>query len=182
MLDMKREKTIRLGEFCELLNVRSRDARYVLEQGHVPAGVSESPDSGNYRYFGPGQAFWLGMVLKLKAVGIKTPLAATIADYAAKSLRGVTQNLNWDWTFFPGAGRFDTEHQYYVDVGDLDYVRFVTDANPSLGGKLDEFPWSPVEGRSKVPENTRPCVIIRLDLTQISRLLSGAFPQDWKTG
>ena len=47
----------------------------MLEQGHVPSGVQEAPDSGNYRQFGPGQAFWLGMVLKLKQAELKTPLA-----------------------------------------------------------------------------------------------------------
>lgn len=143
----------------------------------MPGGIEQSPESGNHRHFGPGQAFWLAMVLKLKAIGIKAPLAATIATYAEKSLRGVTQNLSWDWQFLPMEGRFDTEQQYFVDVGDLKYIRFVTDANPSGGGRLEEFPWQSAERPNRSIENVRPCAIVRLDLTQIARLLADAFPK-----
>lgn len=175
---VRMSRTIQLGEICDMLDVGLRDARYVLEQGYIPKGVTESPESGNYRQFGPGQAFWLGMVLKLKAVGIKVQLAATIADYAVHSLRGITQNLNWDWRFLPESGRFDTDHQYYVDVGDLKYVRFVTNANPSMGGKLEEFPWKTINRKRTASEDARPCVTIRLDLTQIAGLLADAFRQE----
>ena len=64
--------TVQMGEICRRLAVRERDARYVLEQGHVPEGVDGAPESGNHRQFGPRQAYWLGMVLKLKAIGIQT--------------------------------------------------------------------------------------------------------------
>ena len=172
---MAQQPTVQLGEICLRLEVRERDARYVLEQGHIPKGVDGAPDSGNYRQFGPGQAFWLGMVLKLKAIGIQTPLAAKIANDAEESLRTVTQNLGWDWRFRPLAGSFDTAHQYYVDVGDLKYIRIVTDANPSRAGRLQEFPWRAAEVPHQATKNVHPCAVIRLDLTQIARLLAGAF-------
>ena len=35
---------------------------------------------------------------------------------------------------------FATDHQWYVDVGDLRYLRMATTANPSKD-LLDEFPW-----------------------------------------
>lgn len=144
----------------------------MLEQGFVPAGIDKTPQSGNHRQFEPGQAFWLAMVLKLKGVGIKTPLAAKIADYAQQSLRGVAQNLGWDWQFQPFAGRFETEHRYFVDLGDLKHVRLVTDASPSGGGRLESGDWHEVGIRFRVAVDVTPCVIIRLDLSQIARLLA----------
>ena len=171
---MQSEPPLQLGELCERLEVRPRDARYVLEQGFVPTGVEPAPESGNYRQFQPRHAFWLGMVLKLKAGGIKTPLAAKIADYAQLALRGVTQNLVWDWQFHPMAGQFDTDHQYYVDVADLQWIRFVTDASPSGGGRLEEFDWVDLlTRRLRDDQDLVPCVILRLNLTQIAKLIGG---------
>ena len=69
-------RTIKLRDICTTLDVGDRDGRYVLERGFVPRGVSESPGSGEHREFSPYQAYWLGMVLKLKQSGLKTPLAA----------------------------------------------------------------------------------------------------------
>ena len=175
MQKMQTIQTIQLGEICQRLGVRERDARYVLEQGHVPSGVDPSPDSGNYRQFGPQQAFWLAMVLKLKGAGLKTPLAARVARYAERSLQTVTQNLGWDWRLSPTLGRFDTQHQYFVEVADLEYLRFVTDAHPGRGGRLYCFDWHQVD-RPGVPiQGLHPCVVLRLDLAQIARLLAGAF-------
>ena len=171
---MAQRSTIQLGEICRRLDVRERDARYVLEQGHVPQGVEQAPESGNYRQFDPKQAFWLAMVLKLKSVGVKTPLAATIANYAQRALQTVTQNLGWEWQFLPQAGRFDTANEYFVEVGDLQYIRFVTDAQPGHAGRLTKFDWHHVDRPGKAVEGVRPCAIIRLDLAEIARLLGGA--------
>ena len=175
--DFREQPTLQLGDICERLGVRAREVRYVLEQGHVPAGVNETPESGNHRQFRPGQAFWLGMVLKLKEIGIKTPLAARIADYAAESLQTVTKNLGWDWEFCPWKGQFDTDHEYFVEVGDLKYIRFVTDACPSRPGRLYEFDWHNVKGPSRPVKNIAPCAVIRLRLTQIARLLADSAPK-----
>jgi hypothetical protein len=175
-------QTIQLGEICRRLEVRERAARYVLERGHVPRGVDAAPESGRYRQFDAGQAFWLGMVLKLKQFGIVAPLAAKIADYAQQSLQGVTQNLNWDWAFNPALGQFDTKHQYCVDVAGtgvsgLEFIRFATEANPSGDGQLTSFEWHHIDQPGHPVGEVEPCVMLRLDLSQIARLLAGAFEQ-----
>ena len=167
---MTSSPAFQLKDLCQRLKVRDRDARYVLEQGFVPEGVDRAPNRGNHRQFDARQAFWLGMVLKLKEVGLKTPTAAAVADYAERAVCTVTQNLNWDWSFLPSAGRFDTEHQYFVEVGDGQYIRFATDANPSRDG-LHFFDWQPVTGRGRPVKNVSPCVILRLDVSRIAALL-----------
>ena len=166
---MDSSSSIKLGAFCDRVNVDEREVRYILERGFVPDGVRKSPATGNHRTFDPGQAFWLAMVLKLKQSGMKTPLAASVADYATEALRGITQNLGWDWRFMPAKGWFDTEHLYFVDVGDLQYVRLVTNACPSQE-RLYEFDWHPVQGKREPVKNAEPYVIVRLDLTRIARL------------
>jgi hypothetical protein len=162
--------TVQLKDLCRRLNVRDRDARYVLERGFVPDGVDKAPDRGNHRQFDSRQAFWLAMVLKLKQVGLKTPTAAAVANYAEQAVRTVTQNLNWDFSFLPSVGKFDTDHRYFVEVGDGTYIRFVTDANPSVDG-LDFFDWHPVMGARRPVKNVDPCVILRLDLSRIAAML-----------
>jgi hypothetical protein len=174
---MATQRTIQLGEICRRLQIKERDARYVLEQGNVPSGVDVSPDSGTYRQFGPGQAFWMALVLKLKQAGITIPHAAKIADYAEGGLRTATQNLGQDWQFRPWMGQFDTDHQYCVEVGDLEYVRFGMDANPSGGGRFRYFDWHRIVKPGVPVKGLRPCVILRLDLTVIAQLLAGAFGQ-----
>jgi len=161
---------IGVGELCTRLDVPYRHVRYVMEQGILPAGVDPSPDRGHHRLLDGSQAFWLGIVLKLKASGVRTPLAGKIASYAAESVRTISQNLNWDTLFAPHQGRFRTEFQWYCDIGDLKYVRIATNANPSKQG-LDEFPWSPIGTRKSIDE-VSPVVTIRLDITRLAKLLA----------
>ena len=167
-------RRIKLQDVCRALDVPERDVRYVLERGFVPAGVPEAPGSGQHRDFSPQQAFWLGMVLKLKRCGLGTPLAAQVADYADEALRGVTQNLNWEWRFLPRAGQFDTEHEYYVDVADLEHIRLATDACPSSEG-LYVFPWQSLKKPRRVVRDVSPFVVLRLDLSLIAARLGAAF-------
>lgn len=168
-------QTIQLGTICKRLEISERDARYVLERGFVPKGIEETPQSGNHRQFGPAQAFWLAMVLKVKENGIPVPLAAAIATYGEQVLRGTTQNLGWDWRFSPRSGRFDTEHQYFLDIGDRKLVRLATDANPNGGGVLECFPWHNVHDVKKASQDLTPYLMMRLDLTLIARHLAGLF-------
>lgn len=172
--------TIQLQDVCQALDVRDRDARYVLERGFVPKGVDLSPCKGTHRKFTGGQAFWLGMVLRLKATGIKTPLAAQIADYAARSVQTVTQNLGWEPSFSPSQGRLKTDHGFWVEIADLKFIRFGSDASPSNGGKLEWLDWHAVpKPRMPQPEikvaNVRSYVTIRLDVAEICRALDRAF-------
>lgn len=177
---MPTHSTIQLQDVCQVLDVRDRDARYVLERGYIPTGVEKSPSSGTHRQFTREQAFWLGMVLRLKATGIKTRLAAQIADYAARSVQTVTQHLGWDNSFLPSQGRLTTDHCYLVEIADLKFIRFGSDARPSSGGKLEWFDWHAVP-KPKKPQpgakevNVRPYVTIRLDVAEICRSLDRAF-------
>lgn len=172
---MPTQATIQLQDVCQALDVRDRDARYVLERGFVPKGVYISPCSGTHRQFTGGQAFWLGMVLRLKATGIKTPLAAQIADYAARSVQTVTQNLGWEWTYLPSHGRLKTDRRYLVEIADLKFIRFGSDANPGSRGKLEWWDWHAVSKPGIKVANVRPYVTICLDVAEICRSLDRAF-------
>jgi hypothetical protein len=171
---------MKVGELCDRLGVPYRHARYVLEQGILPPKVEEKPGRGEHRDLEPAQAFWLGIVLLLKNSGIRTPLAGKIADFTRQALRGVTQNENWEWSFEPFLGRLKTENQWFIDIGDLKYVRLATTANPSIDG-LFEFRWSEIGNPKRVnidrpeviKESITPIVIIRVDLAQIASFLDG---------
>ena len=159
---------MQVGELCTRLKVPYRHARYVLEQGILPAGVEEKPGRGDHRQLAPAQAFWLGIVLMLKQSGVQTPMAGKIADFARDAVRSVTQNLNWEFTFEPFLGRFETEQQWFVDIGDLRYVRLATTANPSHDGLYEFLPWSDMVKRRPV-KGIRPVVILRLDLSSLAQ-------------
>jgi len=172
LIVMAREGSMKVGEFCGRVGVEYRHVRYALEQGILPAGVATAPGRGGHRDLDPAQAFWLAIVLKLKASGVKTPLAGQIADFAREGVRGIAGNLSWDHRFSPFLGRFETDHQWFVDIGDLAYVRMATTAEPSYGGRLREFPWSEI-GQRKADDTAAPVVIIRLDLTRLAAMLRG---------
>jgi hypothetical protein len=90
--------------------------------------------------------------------------------------------LGWDWRFSPFHGAFDTEHSWFIEVGDQTYIRFVTDANPSKQG-LDEMPWVDMSTRQKA-RGVSPIVSVRVDLSALARLLKGPVcnPDDALTG
>jgi len=167
-------RTIKLKDICQALEVRDRYARYVLERGFIPEGVTHSPGSGEHRDFGSHQAFWLGLVLKLKESGLKTPLAVQVANYADGAVRTAAQNLGWDYPFFPMGGRFETEHQYFVEVGDFQYIRLVTDACPSQDVSY-VFDWHHINKPGVPVKGVRPCVMLRLDVAQIAVRIGAAF-------
>lgn len=100
----------------------------------MPSGVGQNPERSNHRLLTAAQAFWLGMVLRLKLAGVKTPLAARIADFAQVSVKWISRNLSWDPSFSPFEGKLVTEHQWFVEVADLKYIRIATDSNPSKEG------------------------------------------------
>lgn len=172
---MSKQGTIQLGDFCALLQCGVRDARYVLERGHVPAGASVNPSKGNHRQFDAEQAFWLSIVVKLKESGLKVPIAAQMADYALQGLRTITRQLNWDWKFSPHDGQFDTQNDYFLEVGDRTYVRMQTTAYPSRPG-LYSFDWHSVSSLGTPVKVLKPFVIVRIDMTAIARALSKG---DW---
>lgn len=166
---------MRVGELAERLQIPYRDVRYVLEQGVLPAGVEESPGRGEHRDLDAAQSFWLAIVLMLKRNGVRVPDAQRIADLARHGLRGTTQNLNWEHPFDPFQGRFETTNQWYLDIGDLQYIRVVTTANPSFDG-LFAFPWTDIATRKPAASAT-PIVTLRLDLSGLARMMVGDGPR-----
>lgn len=163
---------MKLAEFSQRLGVPYRQVRYVLEQGILPRGVQDNPGRGEHRDLAPAQAFWLGIVLMLKQNGVQAPMAGQIADFARQGVRGLTQNLRWEDTFEPFLGKFATSNEWFVDIGDLTWIRMATTAHPSRSGQLDEFPWTVIANRTEAPHAT-PVVIIRLDLARLAKLLEG---------
>ncbi len=113
-------------------------------------------------------------MFKLKQSGLKTPLAAKIADYADGAIRTATQDLGWDWQFLPRAGRFDTDHKYFIEVADLTYIRLVTDACPSQT-TLYHFDWQKITKSRGPVKDVQPYVLITLDLTRIAAQVGSAF-------
>jgi hypothetical protein len=158
----------RLQELCQRLNVSYRDARYLCEKNWLPAGVAREPGRGNHRQLNPRQAVWLGIVLKLKACGVRTEMAARIAAFAER-IKGMTRNVGWDWQFSPFDGAFSTAHQWFIEVGDMRFIRFATDANPSRAC-LDYTPWVDMDSR-KLAADAAPIIRIQVDLSALARLL-----------
>jgi hypothetical protein len=160
---------MRVSELSERLAVGYRDVRYVLEQGILPAGVDDSPGRGVHRDLSPAQAFWLAVVLVLKQTGIKVPVAGRVADFAKRAVKGAARNANWDYPFDPFAGEFDTDHEWWVDVGDLRHVRLVTTSNPSVRGPF-AFDWVDME-TNRAAKEFAPTVMVRVDVTRLARQL-----------
>ena len=165
---------IKLKTLCERISVNYDEARYTLARGVLPKGVKGEPGRGNHRVFTDSQAFHLAVVLKLKAAGITTPLAATISEWSRR-VQHMSVNLSWDPQFAPFAGKFTTERRWLVDIGDARFVRLGTDANPSGGGQLNVLPWVDMNTHKKC-KSAQPAVIFRIDLVRIAELLIGAAP------
>jgi hypothetical protein len=173
-------KTIQLAEFCRCFHVPTRQVRYVLERGYVPEGVAKQPATGNHRQFSPRQAFWLAMVVRVKSSGIKTPLAAQIADCALESWPNTPQAYRWDWGNSPSWDQIDTKHQYYVEIADSKYLRLVSSPSSSHESPI-ESPWYPLKNlkarwKAGQPHTKAftPSVILRLNKTEIARVLKQA--------
>jgi hypothetical protein len=145
-----------LGELCRRIRVEQRHVRDVLKEGFLPNGVGPQPGPGNHRQLSPAQAFWFAIVLKLKASALRTPLAAEVADYARDALRSFARQLGWDSEFAPFNGRLGTEKWWYVEVGDLQFVRLVSDANPDGGGLVFESPWTELEQEPRARRLSSP--------------------------
>jgi hypothetical protein len=161
---------LQIQDLCQRLGTPVRDARYLCEQNWLPRGVPPEPGRGNHRRLTIRQGMWLGIVLKLKAAGLKTPLAVQVAAFA-EEIRGRTNNLGWEGKYSPFDDALDTQQRWYIEVGDQTYLRFVTDTSPNQEG-LDQLPW--VEMSTRRPaEGVQPIVCVRIDLSGLARLLRG---------
>jgi hypothetical protein len=158
--------TMQLGELCRRLGVPSRHARYVFEQ--ELAGFESGPGTGHHRQLAPDQAFYLGIVLKLKASGVQAPLAGAIAGLTA----GFFQMLDlrkWDPDFAPFKGQLSTKLDWYLEVADREFYRIFAEREKKI-----VFPgeWLRYDVRIK-PKDVQPSVRIQVNLTRIARLLQG---------
>lgn len=165
------ELELKLQDFCDRIGASYRDARYALAHGMVPTGIDREPGRGKHRVFDDRQAFWLAIVLKCKAAGIKPKLATEIANWSRR-VSGYAQNLGWDWQFSPFLGNFATDKQWYLDVGDARFVRIVTDASPGNRGLRDESEWVNMKTRKLQPD-AEPTVVVRIDLSRLAAQLQG---------
>lgn len=164
---------MKLNELCERIAVDYDQARYTLARGLLPRAIAKAePGRGNHRIFDTRQAFHLALCLKLKEAGVTTALAAEISDWSRK-LQGVSQNLGWDSKFAPFAGQLETQHQWYLEVGDAKYARLLTDANPSKEGLHEVMPWTTMT-TGKLCETARPAIMFRIDLSLIAAQLLGS--------
>jgi hypothetical protein len=161
---------MKVGELAQRLDVPYRDVRYVLEQALLPAGVEEKPGRGDHRELDPSQALWLAIVLKLKAIGLKTPIAAEVATFSRRAVTATTQNLNWEYTFDPFKGKLTTKNQWIVEVADLKFIRLVTTANPSKR-HLHAEPWHTIQ-KLQPADEISPIVTVQIDIAGLCRLLT----------
>lgn len=158
-----------LGELCDRLHVPYRQARYVLEEDILPPGVNPAPERGNHRQLTAEQAFWLGVVLKLKEAGVKTPLAATMASVTA-GIFGKVDLHKYDADFEPFRGRLHARLNWYAELGDLRFIRLRAEREKPWEVVFDGT-WFPIDGRN-AREKPNPVVRIQVDLSEIGRLLS----------
>jgi hypothetical protein len=99
---------------------------------------------------------------------VRTQKAAEIAGFAER-IKGMSRNLGWDPPFSPFDGAFQTLHRWLLEVGDMKWVRIVTDANPSKHG-LDPTDWVAMKTRS-VEKSATPVIVVQIDLSALARLL-----------
>ena len=161
---------MQVGELAGRLSVPYRDVRYVLEQGVLPPGVDASPGRGEHRDLTAEQVFWLAIVLQLKRNGVRTPLAGQIAEYTRQAVRYFTQALGWEPGFQPFRGQFDTQYEWYVEIGDLQYIRVLTSAE-TYGEGHTAAEWGPIGKRQKTAK-VSPVVVLRLDLAELARRMT----------
>ncbi len=162
---------MQIGELAERLDLPLRSIRYALERRHAKKWVEDTPGSGYHRDLSGGQAFALGLLTKIKAVGFRAPQAEHVVAFVEEGLRAVARSLGWDPGFAPFRGELETSHRWYVEVGDGRAFRLATNADPSGGGKMTEFPWVRLgKRRVELPE-FEPCVSIKIDLTRLASLV-----------
>jgi hypothetical protein len=164
-------QTLRVGELCRPLDVPYRQVRYILEEDILPLGVDPAPARGNHRQLTAAQAFWLGIVLKLKASGVAAPRAATIASVTKGLFTKTVDMTRYDPDFAPFAGRLRAKLNWYMELGDLRWFRILAEREKPL---TRVFPgvWLPWNADFSVPVGDRtPVVSLRVDLTRLAQLL-----------
>ncbi len=163
------EIELKLREFCSRIGANYRDARYALAHGMVPNGMRDEPGRGKHRVFNYRQAFWLAILLKLKAAGVQPRLAAEMATWSER-VKGFAVNATYDWRFSPFDGKYETDQQWFLEVGDGQFVRIMTDSHPSRQGIVDVSGWVHMDAQT-LRKDAKPTVIIRIDLSRLANQL-----------
>lgn len=104
---------------------------------------------------------------QLKECGMKAPTANMVASLTA-GMFGRADVRRWDTSFAPFQGRLTSNLNWYVELGDLRYIRLV--AESANGETVYRGDWLPLD-LSRPTMDVTPIVSIRVDLTQIARLL-----------
>ena len=108
-------------------------------------------------------------------------MAAETAKFAMRAVKGISKNVSWDPRFSPFDGDLETDHKWFIEVGDLRFIRVVTDANPSYMG-LFEFPWMFID-RNIEAKDAVPTVLIRVDIVRLpGSYTPEIFPQGDRAG
>jgi len=150
--------------------------KYTLEHGHADRWVERTAGSGHHRDIAPGEAFALGLLVKLKSQGFQTGKARECVELVEEAVRGIARLLGWAPQFNPFTGDFETTQSWIADIGDRRAFRMLTDANPSGGGRLEEFGWISLgRPRRKLPD-FQPEITIRIDLGLIASRFRGKPP------
>lgn len=164
------ERAIGLGEFCDRLQIPERRARYILEQGHVPPGIEKTPDSGNHRRFHPDQALWLAVVVTLKDLGIKTPVAAEIASTTDQIIRGAPADCARNGVQ-PALSQLSPP--CWLEIAEAKYIRLILRELQS-----DWCSRMPCGHYVAAGSEFRPRAVVRLDLSLIAQQVAGTPPAE----
>lgn len=165
------EKGLKLQAICARIGVDYDDARYTMAKGAIPKGVASEPGKGNHRVFGPRDAFMVAIILKVRAAGVSTSIAKQIAEWST-SIQAMAAELGWDWQFAPFSGKMHSNKKWFLEIGDNQFARVVTNASPDELG-YDSTYWVDMSTIRK-RRTARPAVIFRVDIVRIAQLLAGA--------
>jgi len=162
-------QTLRVGDLCRRLHVPYRHVRYVLEENLLPLGVDSDPARGHHRELTPAQAFWLGIVLRLKASGVAAPRAAHIAA-VTQSLFIKLDTTRHDPNFAPFAGRLQAKLNWFMEIGDLQWFRILAERDKPLE-RVVPGEWVSWSGEVPKGQGPPPVVSVRVNLTRLAQLL-----------
>ncbi len=158
------------GELCDRLQVSKMLANRVIKSKSLPEGLKRHQKKGNHYVFNFRQAFWFGIVLKLRQSGVPTGDAEAIANAAKGLFAGLKRGRGWSDPFDPFRGGQHPSAEWTLEVGDLQAVRLATSAASGSQGAPKDLMWHSLDGHD-VSEKFKPVVVLRLDLAYLAKLL-----------
>lgn len=168
---------MRLAELINRLDAPPRTVRYVLERGLAAEWVHKADGSGNHRDFTLGEAFSLGVLVKLREAGLRPAATVSAVRLIREVVTGFAQRLVWDYEFKPFSGALSTQNEWRVEAGDMKAVRVGTTASPSRAGNFEYSNWFSISDRMRELKGFSPLVTISLDLRLLSNRLQMIHPE-----